>query len=244
MKKVAIIEARMTSSRLPGKVLMESCGRPMLQHMIERLKRSKELDDVVVATTINADDDPIVALCGKLECHFYRGSEEDVLLRVLEAAEAYHADLIIETTGDCPLIDWRHIDYLVKKYQENEFDFVSNCTERTFPDGFDIRVFSTKALRKVSEMTSDPLDREHVAVFFPKHTELFKCYNWKAENEENRSDIEVTLDEIGDYKLLNAVLEGLYKNNPEFSCTDVIKYIDNHKELLNHVSGIKRKGIN
>lgn len=246
MKKriAAIIEARMTSTRLPGKVLMQSCGKPLLQHMIERLKRSKMLDDVIVATTFNDTDNCIVELCERIGCSYFRGSEEDVLLRVLKAAKDFSVDVIVETTGDCPLIDWRHVDELIKIYNTSEYDFVSNATVRSFPDGFDIRIFSTDALNEVNDISKDPLDHEHVAIYFPAHPNEYRCYNLMAQGEEDRPDIEVTLDEIGDYKLINVVFEALYPTNADFSCVDIIRYIDANSELLQYTKNIKRKGIN
>lgn len=242
-KVAAIIEARMTSTRLPGKVLMEGCGKPLLQHMIERLRKSNHLDDVIVATTVNKTDDNIVELCTDIGCNYYRGSEDDVLLRVLEAAKAFSVDVIVETTGDCPFIDWRHIDKLVEIYQTNEYDFVSNCTVRSFPDGFDIRVFSQVDLSEVNDISQDPLDHEHVAIYFPRHPEKYRCYNMLASGEEKRPDLEVTLDELGDYKLIKNVFDALYPHNSDFSCVDVIQYLNNNPQLLQFTEDIKRKRI-
>lgn len=240
LKAVVTIEARMTSSRLPGKVLMESCGKPLLQHMIERLRRSQKIDDIIVATTVNETDNPIVELCQKINCNYFRGSEDDVLIRVLHAAESLSADIIVETTGDCPLIDWRHIDYLTEFYLKNKYDFVANNIDRTFPDGFDIRIFSTDALRRVNDLSSDKIDHEHVSVYFPKHPELFTSYNWRAEAGEDRPEVEVTLDEYGDYMLIDSIFKGLYFQNADFSCKDVISYLDQNPHLLDYVKDIKR----
>lgn len=233
----------MTSSRLPGKVLMKSCGKPLLQHMVERLRRCQKIDDIVVATTINDTDNPIVELCKKIDCKYFRGSEEDVLLRVLHAAESVNADIIVETTGDCPLIDWRHIDYLTEFYLKNEYDFVANNIERTFPDGFDIRIFSTDALRQVNELSKEKSDHEHVSIYFPKHPEIFTSYNWRAGVDEERPEFEVTLDEYGDYQLIDSIFQGLYLKDNNFSCKDVIAYLDNNLHLLNYVKDIKRTTI-
>lgn len=239
-KVVVTIEARMTSSRLPGKVLMESCGKPMLELMIERIRKSKEIDEVVVATTINSQDDPIVDLCNRIKCPYYRGSEKDVLDRVLKAARSAHADIIVETTGDCPFIDWRHIDYLVSLYTHNDYDFAANNTEKSFPKGFDIRIFTTDMLSELNKSSTNPLDHEHVSIYFPEHPEKFKCFNWIAQGKENRPELEVTLDEIGDYRLINSIFEGLYNDNKDFSCLDVIDYIDFNPDILDFVNGIKR----
>ena len=239
-KAVAIIEARMTSSRLPGKVLLESCGKPLLQHMIERVRRSCCIDDIVVATTINSADDSIVNMCKRIGCSYFRGSENNVLLRVLEAAKKYDADIIVEMTGDCPCIDWRHIDYLLDYYRQHSFDFVANNTERSFPDGFDIRIFSVESLDIVNRISSSAADREHVAIYFPNHPEIFSSYNYVAEGEEHRPDLEITLDEEGDYKLIDQIFKALYPQNPDFSCVDVINFLDEHKEVLTYINGIKR----
>ena len=146
-KKIcATIEARMTSSRLPGKVLMNFCGKTNLEHIVERLKRSKYIDEVVVATTINKEDDSIVELCNNIGCKYYRGSEDDVLLRVLEATKSISAEIIVEITGDCPVIDWRHTDILIEKFFSAKYDYVSNIIERSFPRGFDVQVFPVTVL--------------------------------------------------------------------------------------------------
>ena len=245
MKKkiVCIIEARMTSSRLPGKVLMESCGKPLLQHMIERIERSKLIDEIVVATTVNETDNPIVEMCESIGCSYFRGSEDDVLLRVLEAAQTFGADVIVETTGDCPCIDHRHIDRLTDIYLNGEYDFASNVSPRSYPDGFDIRIFSTKSLEYVNDVSDDVLDHEHVAIYFPNHPEVFKIYSDIAEGVENRTDLEITLDELGDYRLINAIFEALYSDNVDFECRDVIEFLDEHKELLEYTSDISRTVI-
>lgn len=243
-KVVAIIEARMTSSRLPGKVLMESCGKTMLQHMIERIRRSKMLDDIVVATTVNKEDDPVVNLCRDMDCKFFRGSENDVLDRVVNTAKSVNADIIVELCGDCPFIDWRHIDHLVKLYLSGDYDFVSNNMERTFPIGFDIRVFATDLLDKLNMTSTNPLDHEHVSIHFPQHKEKYKCCNWSADEKENRPDIEVTLDEMDDYNLINNVFQKLYPENNDFSCADVIRYLDKHPEISSKSKDVERTVIN
>lgn len=240
MKKVATIEARMTSSRLPGKVLLEACGRPLLELMIERVRKSRLLDDIMVATTVNSEDDPIVELCRRIGCKFYRGSEDDVLLRVLEAAKSINTDLIVELTGDCPCIDWRHIDRLIEVYDSNEYDFVANNTVPSFPDGFDVRIFSTESLDVINSTTTDPWDHEHVSIFYPNHKEQYNCYNWYAPDNVCRPSYAVTLDEEGDYILIKSVFEALLPENNDFSCVDVVNYLDSNPKLLESIRDIKR----
>jgi len=144
MKRIiATIEARMTSSRLPGKVLMDFCGKPSLQHIVERLRKSQCVSDVVVATTVNDEDDPIIELCRTIGCKYYRGSELDVLDRVLKTAQSVGGDIIVEITGDCPLVDFRHVDFLVSTLIDGNYDYASNTIIRSFPDGIDVQVFYT-----------------------------------------------------------------------------------------------------
>ncbi|MDD1664201.1 MAG: glycosyltransferase family protein, partial [Methanomicrobiales archaeon] len=177
MKTAAIIEARMTSTRLPGKVLLPVLGRPLLDHLIERLKRARTLDQIIVATTTNATDDPVEALARNLGCGCFRGSEEDVLERVLSAAHRFGVDLIVEITGDCPLMDPAIVDILVETYRLNRYDYVSNVLERTYPRGMDTQVFPTKVLDEVARLTDDPVDHEHVSLYIYNHPERFSLHN-------------------------------------------------------------------
>src|SRR3954449_9621786 len=133
---VATIEARMTSSRLPGKVLLPARGRPLLELMVERLRRCRHLDEIVIATAVDASSDPLQQLAERLDIGCFRGSEDDVLARVLGAAEAYDADLIVELTGDCPLIDPALVDHVVDRFYEGGADYCANVLDRTYPLGF------------------------------------------------------------------------------------------------------------
>ena len=164
MKIVATIEARMTSSRLPGKVLMPIMGKPMLAYLIERLKRSR-VDEIVVATTDRPTDDLIEQLATNLGVGCFRGSEEDVLGRVLLAAKSVGADVIVEITGDCPLIDPDIVDQVLDVYLSQQVDYASNTLKRTYPRGLDVQVFSTNLLDEVNILTSDPIDHENVSLY-------------------------------------------------------------------------------
>ena len=243
LRIVATIEARMTSSRLPGKVLLEYCEKTNLQHMVERLKRSRYVDDVVIATTVNETDSPIVELCKKIDCNYSRGSEEDVLLRVLEAAKSAKADVIVEITGDCPMIDWRHVDFLVEKYEDEGVDYCANIIKRSFPRGFDTQVFSVAALDKVNHLTKSPIDHEHVSLYMYTHRELFSLSNWEAQGLLNHPEIEVTLDMKEDYELIREIYEKLYPQNPDFSAEDVINCILEDPGLYKRSQGGHRKDV-
>lgn len=240
-KIVATIEARMTSSRLPGKVLMDLAGKPNLERIIERVRRSKYVDEICVATTSNETDNQIVDLCKTLNCKYYRGSEDDVLLRVLDAAKSVEADIIVEITGDCPVIDWRHIDYLLEKFFSDKYDYVSNIIERSFPRGFDVQVFPVSVLEKVNQLTQNPIDHEHVSLYIYRHPEIFKLGNWKAEGKMFNPDMEITLDHKADYDMISKLYNDLLFQNIDFSAEDVVDHLLNNPELLSEVRKIKRK---
>ncbi len=240
-KIVSTIEARMTSSRLPGKVLLPLARVPALQHIIERIRRSRYVDDVVVATTINAEDRPIEELCLRVGSRCHRGSEEDVLQRVLDAAHGCQADLIVEITGDCPLIDHRHIDHLIELYYSGAYDFVSNAIERSFPDGFDVAVFPTKVLEAVDTLTCDPIDRVHVTYYIYTHPEKFRLGNWRAEGEMYWPTLGLTLDEMKDYELLKIIYENVFPINADFSAEDVLRLLKKNPKYLEINAHVRRK---
>jgi spore coat polysaccharide biosynthesis protein SpsF len=162
---VTIIQARMTSSRLPEKVLADICGKPSLQIMLERISMSTSVGKVVVATTINTSDDPIVNLCNKLGYKTFRGDEFDVLGRVLQAAEAESAEVVVRLTADCPMIDPDVIDEVVTAFSINNHDYLSNTIERTYPDGLDVEVMSINTLREAHKKAVAPFLREHVTPY-------------------------------------------------------------------------------
>lgn len=231
----------MTSTRLPGKVLMPLAGKPNLERLVERLRRSAYVDDIVIATTTNSPDDAIVACAEQIGCKAWRGSEDDVLLRVLEAAQSVEADLIVEITGDCPLVDWRHVDHLIELYEDGGYDYVANNMERTFPRGFDAQVFSVKTLAEVNSLTSDPVDHEHVSLYIYNHPERYKLFNWAAEGKVARKELRVTLDTEQDYELLNTVFEKLLPLNEDFSAEDVVDLFNREPELALINAEVKQK---
>lgn len=240
-KIIATIEARMTSSRLPGKVLLPLAGKPALERLVERIRRSRYVDDIVVATTINNDDQPIIDLCKKIGCSYFRGSEEDVLSRVLEAAISVNGDIIVEITGDCPLIDHRHIDKVIELFYSGEYDYASNTIERTFPDGFDVQVFPVHVLEEVDRLTQDPIDRVHVSYYIYSHPERYKLVNWKAEGDMYWPGLGITLDEEDDYKLIKKIFEKLLPVNEDFSAEDIVNLLRKQPELVEINSDVRRK---
>lgn len=240
-KVVGTVQARMTSSRLPGKVLMPLAGKPALKRLVDRMRKSKYIDEVIVATTINEPDNRIVDFCNKHRIKFHRGSEYDVLKRILDAAENANADIMVAITGDAPLIDFRHIDNVLEVLTEGSYDYVSNSIERSFPDGFDAQAFPVSVLKKVDKLTNDPIDRVHGTYYIYTHPEMFKLKNIKAEGKMYWPDLGVTLDEKKDYEFINVIFKHLLPVDEYFSAEDVVNFLLKNSELLNINKDVRRK---
>ncbi len=241
LKIVAIIEARMGSSRLPGKVLFPLLEKPVLQHIIERINRSKYVDEVVVATTENVLDDKIVEFCQNFDFKYYRGSEEDVLLRVLNAAKSSQADIIVEICGDCPVIDWRHIDKSIELFFSGDYDYVSNNIEKTFPIGLRVQVYPISVLEGVNQLTDSEADHEHVTLYIYSNPKKFKLLNWSAKGDMIHPEIEVTLDTAEDYELIKFIFSQLYPNNNDFTALDVLRLFLDNPKIKDYTKNVKRK---
>ena len=222
MKIVCTIEARMSSTRLPGKVLMKAAGFTFLEHIVKRLSIVKLIDEIVIATSINPKDDKIVELAKSQKYKFYRGSEEDVMSRVLNASKMVSGDIIVEITGDCPMIDPNIVEQMINIFLKNDADYVSNAKCRSYPDGMDVEVFSHQALKKSSLITDHPKDREHVTLHIQNNPKLFSCINVIAPPELYWPDLGLTLDELSDYKFIKIIIDNLYKKNMYFGCGEII----------------------
>jgi len=235
---VAIIEARMASTRLPGKVMRGIYGRPMLDMMVERVRMARTLDDVVVATTIRQADDQIYNFCKRNSIAVWRGSEDDVLHRVLQAAYQFEADVIVELTGDCPLIDPAMIDKVVGDYMLGGADFVYNRLDPRTPIGMDVRVFSTKALAELNEKTTDPADREHVSLHFWEHPKEYRCRNVFTQLPKWASSLRLTVDTEEDFSVIEKVFFELY---PFFGLFDILNLYQEKPELFEDNAEIQQK---
>jgi spore coat polysaccharide biosynthesis protein SpsF len=237
---VATIEARMTSSRLPGKVMLPLMGRPALQLMIDRLKRSRYVDGMCIATTTNSADDVLEALAREAGVLCFRGSETDVLGRVLGAARSARADIIVELTGDCPFVDPRLVDRGIEEFFSRDYDYVANTITSTFPNGFDVQVFPTHILAEVDSLTNDPIDRAHVSYYIYTHPERYRCYNWEARPDEHGPELRVTLDEKSDYDALTMIAQAL-ESNSEFDARDVVAYLRSHPDVAALNANVRQK---
>ncbi len=243
MKTCAIIEARMTSTRLPGKIVLPVMGRPMLDLLIERLKRVHSLDGIIVATTSNPTDDVVEQLTQRIGIGCFRGSEDDVLGRVLGAAKKYQVDVIVEITGDCPLIDPEIVEKLIGIFHSGNHDYVSNVLKPTYPVGMDIQIFSTAVLQKVADLTDDPVDHEHVSLYIYEHPERFSLYNLESGLPEEYGNLRLTLDTPEDFELIRAVYESLYPKKPAFLLHDILALLQKHDELLTINRHINQKKV-
>jgi spore coat polysaccharide biosynthesis protein SpsF len=232
MRVNAIVATRMTSSRLPGKVLMDLGGKPALVRLIERLKRSKYLHEIVIATTINQEDDVVVKTAEEQGVLYYRGSEEDVLARTVEAAEATGTDYIVQITSDCPLIDAETIDRVIERMLEHPYlDYVGNSLVRTYPLGYSTEIFRTEALREVERTIDDPAVREHVSLYFYENPEIYRLSNVEAPLFLRHPEYRLTLDTQEDYRVIKHVFEALYEEKSDFTLYDITRYLIQHPEV-------------
>ena len=176
MNVIAIIQARMSSSRLPNKVLLDLEGKPVLERIYQRLQRSKIVDKIVIATSDDISDDPIGLLCSQIHIPIYRGSLDDVLSRFYFAAQLNNADIIVRITGDCPVVDAGIVDELIEKVLTNSYDYA--CLSGEFPDGLDCSVMTFDSLEDAHLNARLASDREHVCPFIEKQPQKFKIYNY------------------------------------------------------------------
>jgi spore coat polysaccharide biosynthesis protein SpsF len=232
MKIVATIEARMTSSRLPGKVMLPALGRPMLAHLTSRLKTVQSIDEIVLATTVNATDDVLAEFAEKDGIKVFRGSEEDVMARVIGAAESAQADVVVEITGDCPIIDPDLVEQTIRVFQRNNAVYCANSFISSYPDGMDTQVITLEALKKSFSMTADPQDREHVSRHIVKNPQLFPHVYLVAPPSLHWPGLGLTLDEPADYELIRTLIENLGKDNLLFGCGDVIRFLRANPQVL------------
>ncbi|MGO0790220.1 cytidylyltransferase domain-containing protein [Herbaspirillum seropedicae] len=243
MKIVATIEARMTSSRLPGKTLLPAAGISMLEHLVRRLKAVPSIDAIVLATTVNAADAPLVDLAERLGIAAFRGDEDDVMQRVIDAAASAQADVVVEITGDCPIIDPEIVEQTIRMFKAHRADYVSNALVRSYPDGMDTQVFRLETLRKSAAMTNEPLDREHVTLHIRNHPELFSHVHLVAPPEIHWPELGLTLDERSDYDLLKKIIEHFdAQGNALFSCLDAVRLLRQFPEFAEINKDVVRKG--
>ena len=242
IKAVAIVQARLGSTRLPGKVLLDLAGEPMLVRDMDRLARAETLDEVVVATTVEPADEAIVDLCQERGWPCFRGSEKDVLDRYYRAAQEYQADAVVRITSDCPLIEPQVVDQVVKAFLERqpELDYASNTApERTFPRGLDTEVMRFDALERAWREDDDPAWREHVTPYIRRHPERFQTYG--VLNDEDLSRMRWTVDTPEDLAFVRRIYE--HFGHDHFSWHEVLALLDRHPEWLAINRDVQQKAI-
>lgn len=221
MKTVGIIQARMSSTRLPGKVLLPLGGECALWWTVKRVGLADGVDLVVVASTDNPADDAIEDYCRDRDWLCFRGSEENVLGRTCDCAALYRADIVVDVTSDSPCVSPDHIELLVRALKENELDYASNVMERTWPDGCDAQVVTSSALYRVDNLPPGNLRREHSSWNIVMNRELFLTYNYPAPDEFNRPNLRLTLDTPQDWRLIDRVLRKV--DGPGFQVESLIQ---------------------
>ena len=224
MKRVAIMQARTTSTRLPGKVLLRLFGKTVIEHILTRVRAAKRVDALCVATTTNATDDAVAAIAHACGAAVYRGSEDDVLDRFYQAAKETQADTIIRITADDPFKDPQVIDEIVQTYEQGGLDYVSNTMQPTYPEGIDVEVFSMAALAKAWHEATLPSEHEHVTPYIWKHPELFRTKN--VAYEKDLSQLRWTLDKPEDWVFVQQVYDALYPKKPLFLMDDILQLLD------------------
>ncbi|MBI3631428.1 MAG: glycosyltransferase family protein [Candidatus Staskawiczbacteria bacterium] len=223
MKIVAIIQARMGSTRLPGKMMVEIFNKPIIEHVFERVKSSRLINEIWLATTADKEDD-VLAKWARLKVEkIYRGSNEDVLDRYFQAAKQAQADIIVRITGDCPLHDSQVIDLVVKEFLSGSFDYVSNSHPPTYPDGLDVEVFSFQALKKAWEEAKLKSEREHVAPYIWKHPELFKIKNVSSGIDLSKE--RWTLDTKEDFLFISNILKECQARKLDVNLKNILSII-------------------
>ena len=229
VKIIAIVQARMDSLRLPGKVMKSIMAKPMLWHIINRLQNSELIDEVIIATTIDEKDNLVEDLANNNNFNVFRGSIDDVLDRYYQTAKKYKADVIVRITGDCPLIDPFVVDEVIQFFLDNEVDYASNTIKPTYPDGLDTEVFTFDVLEKAWKEANLQSEREHVTPYFRNHPEIFNLGNF--ENTTDLSHMRWCVDRDNDLEFVQEVFQRLYNKKPLFLMKEVLDLLKENPEL-------------
>lgn len=242
MKRVIIVQARMTSQRLPGKVLMDLAGRPLLAQELRRLKRCRLADDIVVATTGNTADDPVVEVAEVEGVRWFRGSEDDVLERYLGAAQDAKADIVIRITADCPLIDPDQTDRVITELQarKRDCDYAANVIERTVPRGLDVEALFMDTLQRTDRLAHSPVAREHVTWFIrEERQDLFTL--WAVRDAEDHSDLRWTVDTPEDLVAVRRIYADLGLAHEHRPYRDIVAHVRAHPDIIAINAHVRQK---
>lgn len=244
MKTVAVIQARMGSSRLPGKMMLHLGDKEALTHVIDRVKQTKDVDEIVVATSEKKQDQVIAEQARKSGVSVYCGDESDVLGRIYNAGIESDADLIVRIAGDCVFTSPEVIDYMSNKIQNSGIEYISNKINRTFPLGLDVEIFTRESFATVTKNATEPHEREHVTAYYLENPSEFSVQNvfsdviFGEERYRDRRDIELVLDEAADYFYLDKIYSSLPSEKQDIR--SVIDYID-EEDLISEIADVSRK---
>ena len=226
---LAILQARFSSSRLPGKVLKPLLGKPMLMHQIERIKQSSMINRLVVATSVDNSDDSIELMCKDNGVEVFRGSLDNVLDRFYQCTKNYNAEHIVRLTGDCPLTDFKLIDKVIKKYLLTKSDYMSNFLIPSYPDGLDVEIFKLSVLENAWNYAKMPSELEHVSLYIRKNLKSDENSNYRS--EVDLSKFRWTVDEYEDFIFVKKIYEALYFDNPLFLTEDILNLLNQYPDL-------------
>jgi spore coat polysaccharide biosynthesis protein SpsF len=227
---LGLLQARVSSRRLPGKVLKPILGVPMLLRQIERLARCRRIDRLVVATSTDPSDDPLVVECQRHGIGVYKGSLSDVLGRFADASRIFRPNAIVRLTGVCPLADWELIDQAIELFETGGYDYITNFEPPTYPDGLDVEVVSTEALLEVAVVAQLPSEREHVTLFIRNHPERYKI--GRLTQSIDLSSHRWTVDDPEDLDFVQQIYQALYPTDAAFTTDDILSFVRNNPELL------------
>ncbi len=233
---LCIVQARSSSTRLPGKVLKPILGKPMILHELERLQRSKRIDKIVLATSQDESDKELADIVAGNDFEAYRGSLDDVLDRYYQCAKPYQPEHVVRITGDCPVIDWRVVDAVIEKHLAEGNDYTS--TSEKYPDGLDTEIVRFSALEQAWKDARMSSEREHVTLYIRNHTAQFRCGQMACRQNLNR--MRWTVDEPQDFEFIRQVYGELYEQNNDFSMQDILQLLERRPGMLAINQGIQR----
>jgi spore coat polysaccharide biosynthesis protein SpsF len=235
VRVLAILQARMTSSRLPGKVLMDIDGMPMIARQIERLRQANLLDELVVATSTDSSDDVLADYIEGIGVNVQRGSLDNVLQRFVEVLDKYETDAVVRLTADCPLVDSEVLDGVVDSFLNSKMDYVSNTLERTFPRGLDVEVFKPEVLREVSRNDFRPMAKEHVTYGIYTRSDLYSVAN--VSQDPSFANLRWTVDTQLDLDFVRSVYSHLHSINKSFRQREILEWLEDFPEFAHYEIG-------
>lgn len=240
MNATCIVQARMGSNRMPGKIMRKLKGKPILWHVVERIKASKTVNQIIIATSDLEQDDIVNELASAMNIECIRGSEDDVLDRYVKASKIAKNEVLIRITSDCPLIDPKTIDKCVERFIDDKCDYLAPTCEGGILRGLDTEVFSKKTLIDVSRIAKKKSYREHVTLYIYKHPEKYVINRVKLDNKYSHPTWRLCVDEEVDYILMSKIYDKLYKENEIIDINDVVDYLNKNENLIKINSSVKQ----